>query len=89
MKAFCPCCRREHDLGARVSYKAVGVGLSLVGAKYIIKNPLAALAAVFGALAAGHLADRYLLPACNACGGALHALDDALSLLSAVPLGRS
>ncbi len=89
MQAVCTCCRREHDLGARVAYKLVGTAIGLGGAAYFAKNPALAAVVVLATLGAGHLADIYVLPQCNACGGALRVLNDALTLLAMASPRRS
>jgi len=74
MRAYCPNCLVQFDLGTRVGGKVGGAVAGAI-AGGATKHPTAVIVgAILGGLA-GHWFDTEVLPRCPSCGVALRAVD--------------
>jgi len=77
MRAYCPNCEGQLDLGVRVGAK---IGGAIAGAAIggMTKNPLLVLLGMALGALLGHVADNEILPHCPKCRAALRAIDATL-----------
>ena len=74
MRATCPQCSTEHDLGTRFMGKLL-LGGSVASLSCDFKrDPVGAFMRLSLAVAAGHIVDTVLLPRCPECAAALRLL---------------
>lgn len=74
MKAACPNCSVQHEVGAVVGGKLACATAGALFGHTVTRNPLAALACAGVGLVFGHVIDREIVPRCPACGVALQIL---------------